>query len=172
VANLFTAQAMTDGIIRVIGPQQWRPFVHVRDLARSIVLVLKNNPVFVQSQIFNVGDKRLNMTILQLAEAVKSSVEKQGRKVSISVEENIQDQRNYAVSFEKIRTMLGFEAAILMEAGIQEMIENFKQGRYKDYRDQIYSNVAMTKIASSEFYDPMQSMKLYAPIENRLVIST
>jgi len=169
VANLFTAQAMADGIITVIGPQQWRPFVHVRDLARAVLMVLKTNPVSVQSQIFNVGDRRLNMTILQLAEVVKSCVEKNGRQVKIAVQDDIQDKRNYAVSFDKIRTMLGFEAATLMEAGIQEMVENFNRGKYKDYRDQIYSNVAMTKIASAEFHDPMQSMKLYAPIENRFI---
>ena len=32
VGNLFTAQAMTDGLITVIGPDQFRPFIHVRDL--------------------------------------------------------------------------------------------------------------------------------------------
>lgn len=164
VGNLFTAQAMEEGVITVVGPQQWRPFVHVRDLARSVVLVLKANPVMVQSQIFNVGDKRLNMTIQQLAEMVKSIAQKEGWQVSITVQDNIQDRRNYIVSFEKIHTTLGFEAATLMEPGIREMVENFKQGRYKNYREQIYNNVAMTRIASSEFHDPMQSMKLYAPI--------
>ena len=102
VGNLFTAQAMTDGLITVIGPQQWRPFIHVRDLGRAIVKVLKANPALVQSQIFNVGDKRLNMTILQLAEAVQK-VCSHGREVKISVSENVQDRRNYAVSFEKIQ---------------------------------------------------------------------
>src|SRR5271166_495016 len=38
VANLFTAQALTDGLVTVIGPEQWRPFIHVRDLARAILL--------------------------------------------------------------------------------------------------------------------------------------
>ncbi len=71
VANLFTAQAMTEGRIRVIGPQQWRPFVHVRDLARSIVMCLDAPEAVVQSQIFNVGDARLNATILSLAETVR-----------------------------------------------------------------------------------------------------
>jgi len=172
VGNLFTAQAMEEGVITVVGPQQWRPFVHVRDLARSVLLALKANPISVQNQIFNVGDKRLNMTIQQLAETVKSIVQKEGLQVSITVQDNIQDRRNYIVSFEKIHTTLGFEAATLMEPGICEMVENFKQGRYKNYREQIYSNVAMTKIALSEFHDPMQSMKLYAPIENRLVNSS
>ncbi|MBC8167390.1 MAG: NAD-dependent epimerase/dehydratase family protein, partial [Bryobacteraceae bacterium] len=44
VGNLFTAQAVTDGLITVVGPDQWRPFVHVRDLARALVMVIKADP--------------------------------------------------------------------------------------------------------------------------------
>lgn len=172
VANLFTAQAVTNGVITVIGPHQWRPFIHVRDLARSVLAVLKANPIHVQSQVFNVGDKRLNMTILQLAETIKGIVEKQGGTVNITVQENPQDQRNYAVSFEKIHSLLGFQAETLMEKGIQEMAMNFKLGKYGDYRDRIYSNVAMTKMALTDFNDPLQMIRLYAPMEGRLVNTT
>ena len=147
--------------------QENHPFVHVRDLARTVLMVLKANPVTVQSQVFNVGDKRMNMTILQLAEAIKSVVEKNGRKVNIAVEEDFGDQRNYVVSFKKINKILGFEAVTLMEEGIQEMVENFKQGKYNHYREQIYSNVAMTKKTVTEFYDPMQAIRLYAPLKRQ-----
>ena len=163
VGNLFTAQAMTDGLITVIGPQQWRPFIHVRDLARAIVKVLKENPALVQNQVFNVGDKRLNMTILQLAEAVQKVCSRY-RDVTISVSDNVQDRRNYAVSFEKIRSLLGYDAATTLEAGIQEMVDNFQSGQYQHYREQIYSNVAMTRKALSQFQDPSEVSHLYAPL--------
>jgi len=163
VGNLFTAQAMTDGLITVIGPHQWRPFIHVRDLARAIVKVLKENPAIVQNQVFNVGDKRLNMTILQLAEAVQKVCSKY-REVQISVSDNVQDRRNYAVSFEKIRSLIGYEAATTLEEGIQEMVDHFQSGQYHHYRDQIYSNVAMTKKALSQFQDPAEVSHLYAPL--------
>src|SRR5262249_55207108 len=161
--NLFTAQAMTDGLITVIGPQQWRPFIHVRDLARAIVTVLKANPNIVQSQVFNVGDKRLNMTILQLAERV-AKVCAPYREVRISVSESVEDRRNYAVSFGKIRTLLGYEAATMLDVGIREMADNFQAGRYQNYRDEIYSNVAMTRQALSHFHDPAEVAHLYAPL--------
>lgn len=163
VGNLFTAQAMTDGLITVIGPQQWRPFIHVRDLARAIVKVLKENPALVQNQVFNVGDKRLNMTILQLAEAVQKVCSRY-RDVTISVSDNVQDRRNYAVSFEKIRSLLGYDAATTLEAGIQEMVDNFQSGQYQHYREQIYSNVAMTRKALTQFQDPSEVAHLYAPL--------
>ena len=99
VANLFTAQAMVNGEITVIGPNQWRPFVHVRDLARAIVAVLHADPRVVQSQVFNVGDSRLNLTVGQLGELVRDVVSAY-RPVTVSITDNPQDRRNYAVSFD------------------------------------------------------------------------
>ena len=163
VGNLFTAQAMTDGRITVVGPRQWRPFIHVRDLARAIVMVLNSDPLLMQCQVFNVGDKRLNMTILQLAEAVQKITGKY-RDVSLSVDDSIQDPRNYAVCFDKIRSTLGFEAATSIQAGIEEIAQGFLQGRYQDYHQEIYSNVAMTAKAVRYFHDPLQTTNLYAPL--------
>ena len=163
VGNLFTAQAMTDGLITVVGPQQWRPFVHVRDLSRAIVMALNADPALVENQIFNVGDKRLNMTILQLAEAVRGVVGKR-REVSISVSDDAQDRRNYAVSFDKIHSVLGFEAETMIETGIEEMAAHFAEGGYQHYRQEVYSNLAMTAKALSQFQDPNESVHLYAPL--------
>ncbi len=163
VGNLFTAQAMTNGLITVIGPQQWRPFVHVRDLGRAIVAVLNARPEVVQGQIFNVGDKRLNMTILQLAERVEAITGKY-REVHVSVREDASDRRNYAVSFEKIQKILGFEAKTLLDEGIEQMAQNFLNGVYQDYRLPIYSNLATTKQLIEDFYDPAEMSKLYAPL--------
>jgi nucleoside-diphosphate-sugar epimerase len=163
VANLFTAQALTDGLITVIGPDQWRPFVHVRDLARAVVLVLRADPRVVQSQIFNVGDQRLNMTILQLAEVVREVCSRY-RDVSIAVMEDAADRRNYAVSFTKIQTLLGFRAATLMAPGIEELAAALAHGDYGNYRERIYSNAAMTAQALNQFQDPSESARLYAPL--------
>jgi nucleoside-diphosphate-sugar epimerase len=154
---------VTNGLITVIGPDQWRPFVHVEDLARAIVLVLNSPETTVQGQIFNVGDRRMNLTIRQLAEAVKRVTERY-RDVEISVKDDPGDKRNYAVSFEKIRSLLGFECQTLMEPGIQEMAEGFVRGRYKDFRDPMYSNFATTKQLLEDFYDPETMAKLYGPL--------
>jgi nucleoside-diphosphate-sugar epimerase len=167
VGNLFTAQAMTDGLITVVGPNQWRPFIHVRDLARAIVAVLKARPETVQGQIFNVGDKRLNMTIQDLAERVRDVVSPH-HEVSISVTDNPSDRRNYAVSFEKIRTTLGFTAEHTIETGVEEMVRHFIAGTYSHYRAAPYSNVAMTAKALNDFRDPEQMVHLYAPLKMEL----
>jgi nucleoside-diphosphate-sugar epimerase len=164
VVNLFSAQAMTDGVITVIGPNQWRPFIHVRDLARAIVTTLKAPTSVVQSQIFNVGDRRLNMTILQAAEEIRDTARKYRPDVEISVTENPQDRRNYVVSFDKIRRILGFEAETLMKDGVREIVERFAANAYQHYRSPEYSNVAMTTKAVDIFQDPAQMAHLYAPL--------
>ncbi len=163
VGNLFTAQAMADGLITVIGPDQCRPFIHVRDLARSITMVLEAEPDRMQNQIFNVGDGRLNLTIMQLAERVRDVCARY-TKVAISVKEDPQDRRNYRVSFKKIKSVLDFAASTLIEAGVEEMALSFLNGRYGDYRDQTYSNVAMTARALAMFQDPAELARLYAPL--------
>ena len=163
VANLFAARALTEGVIPVLGPQQSRPFIHVQDLARAIVAVLRADPYTMQSQIFNVGDRRLNMSILQLAETVQKVV-RPFRDAEIMVNDNPGDPRSYAVSFEKIRLKLGFEAETLMEEGIAEIVAHFRAGEYRDYRDPAYSNVLTTSKALADFYSPDEMARLYGPL--------
>jgi nucleoside-diphosphate-sugar epimerase len=159
VANLFAAQAMMNGVVTVIGPDQWRPFIHVRDLARAIVMVLEASPEVVQSQVFNVGDTRLNMTIGQLGELVQRAASPY-RDVRVQIHDGDVDRRNYRVSFEKIQSTLGFRAETTLEDGVREMVEALRQGTYGDFRDPIYSNVATTRAALHDFYE---SNALYAP---------
>ncbi len=159
VANLFAAQAMMNGVVTVIGPDQWRPFIHVRDLARAIVMVLEASPEVVQSQIFNVGDTRLNMTIGQLGELVQRTASPY-RDVRVQIQDGDVDRRNYRVSFEKIESTLGFRAETTLEDGVREMVEALRAGTYGDFRDPIYSNVATTRAALHDFYE---SNALYAP---------
>src|SRR5438034_771926 len=162
VANLFTAQAMVDGKITLMGPSQWRPFVHVRDLARGIVAALEANPERMRGQVFNVGDRGLNMTIGQLAALVQKVVSRE-RPVEI-VEMASKDPRNYAGSFEKIRRELGFEAEMSMQSGIEEIVSEFKKGSYGHYKDAVYSNLETTKKALSEFRQRGQTVPVHPPV--------
>jgi len=165
VANLFAAQAFMDKKITIMGPDQWRPFIHVSDLARAIVIVLNAPENKIRSQIFNVGDSRLNMTLGQLGEIVRNVASKNDIDLEIKIiEGNDSDKRNYSVSFKKIKSILNFEASILMEDGIYEIIEKFRKGVYNDYKNGNYSNLLTTKNLVTEFYDPLNRKNLYAPI--------
>ena len=154
VTNFFTAQAYNEGLITVAGSQQWRPFIHVADIARAIVMALEAPLKKADRQIFNVGDDKLNTTIGELGKLVEEivKVNKKGKKVEVSINDNISDKRNYRVSFAKIKKVLGFEAKTTLETGIKEMTEHFKKGTYqKNYKDTRYINVEMTKLMQVEF---------------------
>lgn len=162
VGNLFTAQALNDGKISVFGGDQWRPFIHVADIARAIVLTLKANPHRVQGQILNVGDVRLNMTIQSLAERVKAVVEVE-RPVEITSQGSSADRRNYNVAFDKIKRLIGFSANHLVEDGVREMVAEFKKGSYSDYKETKFSNLEVTKRAVLDFQNPKNTENLYRP---------
>ena len=163
VANLFTAQAFNEGKISVMGEDQWRPFIHVKDLARAVVMVIKAKNSTVHGQTFNVGDARLNMTIGTLGEEVQKVVSAE-KPVEVIVQPNTADRRNYFVSFKKIKRALGYEASVMLKDGVKEMLEEFKKGSYHHYRDAIYSNLEMTRKALEDFRDPAHNSRLYGPL--------
>jgi nucleoside-diphosphate-sugar epimerase len=149
VTNFFTAQAHNDSLITVKGSNQWRPFVYVGDLARAIVNVIEAPLSKVDRQIFNAGDDDLNLTIGDLAKLVKKVIknDKNGKEVSLAIDDDSTDKRNYFVSFDKIKTVLGFRSKTNLEEGIKEIHQAFINNLYKgSYKDKMYSNAEMTKL--------------------------
>ncbi len=134
VINLLTAKACTDRRITVRGGGQWRPFVHVRDAGMAYIKVLEAPLSKVSGQIFNVGSNQLNITIGEAGERI-------GRLVPEAevVVEPSDDSRNYRVDFSKIERALGFKAEVGLEQGVNEIVSEFKQGRFKDWRGPQYS---------------------------------
>ncbi|MFL5803601.1 MAG: NAD-dependent epimerase/dehydratase family protein [Roseiflexaceae bacterium] len=137
VVNLLAAKAIVDGQITVSGGAQWRPFVHVDDVALAVFKVLAAPQALVSNQIFNVGSDEQNYTIAQVGEIIH-------RMVPLADLVNMgadTDRRNYRVNFGKIRDILGFTPHWTVEQGIKQVIEAIASGRVKDYRESKYSNV-------------------------------
>lgn len=129
-------------------------FYPCSDVARAIVKATEAPLKLVDKQIFNVGDDNLNNTIGNLAEMVAKIVkkDKKGKRVKITVNDDINNRRNYRVSFGKIRKKLGFGAKVSLEDGVYEMYNNLKKRVYKKhYRDPLYVNLEMTKLLQIEF---------------------
>src|SRR5262249_49727931 len=68
VVNLLTARAIQEGVITIYNGDQWRPFIHVSDVAAAVVETLAAPVEAVSGEILNVGDERLNFTLAQIAE--------------------------------------------------------------------------------------------------------
>lgn len=136
VVNLLTAKARLDGEITVHGGQQWRPFIHVEDAARAILLTLEAPLEKVDCETFNVGSDNQNYTILQVAELIRDRV----LDSHLNVCETNTDNRNYRVAFGKIARELGFQPTWTLEDGIQQVLEAIASGEVTNYQDAQYSN--------------------------------
>lgn len=118
--NLMTLHAFKYGRITVMGGgQQWRPFVHVRDAVRAYRIALEAEADWVEGQIFNVGSNDQNYRVAQLAVIVKEYFP----GTSIEYAPDDADKRDYRVSFDKISSVLGFQARLKVDDGVREIKE-------------------------------------------------
>jgi len=136
VVNLLTAKACQDGVITIYNGDQWRPFVHVKDLAEAMILVLDAPLATVSRQVFNVGDNRLNLKLSEMAAAIKLVIPD---TIVESVENS--DRRNYRVSFDKIEKRLGFRSRYSLEDGIREIKAAFDSSDIVSYKNVRFSNL-------------------------------
>ncbi len=137
VVNLLTAKAETEGEITIYGGSQWRPFVHVEDAARGIFKVLEAPGAVVGNEIFNVGSSEQNYTIEEVGEVIAEQVE-DSELVYVGPDS---DDRDYRVSFDKIRNELSYLPKWTLAEGVRQVVGAMREGEVEDYRDPKYSNV-------------------------------
>ncbi len=137
VVNLLAAQAALENKITIYGGQQWRPFIHVHDVAAALIRCLEAPLAVVGGEIFNVGSERGNLRLIELGEQIENVVP----GIEVSVRESAEDPRNYRVSVEKLERMVGFRASKGVEEAIREIVEAVQSGQITDYRRPEYSNV-------------------------------
>ena len=135
VVNLLTAKAHQEGVITIYNGQQWRPFIHVRDVAAGLLTILDAPVPVVSGQVYNLGDSRMNFMLFDVADEIR----KVFPETRVEHVENT-DRRNYRVSFDKVKNQLGFQCACKLHDGIIELRDAFQNGRINDYKDAYYNN--------------------------------
>jgi nucleoside-diphosphate-sugar epimerase len=144
VVNLLTAKAQQEGVITIYNGQQWRPFIHVRDLVEATVQVLEAPVRLVSGEVFNVGDTRLNHTLTEVAEVIT------GVFPDVRVEHvDNSDRRNYRVNFDKLLKRTGFRARYSLRDGVEEIRNAFDEGLITDYTNLRYHNQRYLKAVGS-----------------------
>ena len=135
--NEFTRDLWADRSLEVFGEQFWRPYVHVRDAARAVRTVLEAPAEQVAGQVFNAGHSDENYRKLDLVEIITGQL---GRG-DVQYVQRAEDPRDYKVSFEKIRSKLGFEPLFRVPGGIEEITGALEEERFGDPYDGRYSNI-------------------------------
>lgn len=136
--NEFVLELLTKKHLVVFGEQFWRPYVHVRDAARAIRLVLMATPARVSQQVFNVGSTSQNYRKQELVELITMHVP----DARIDYVHRDEDPRDYRVSFARIKDQLGFFALYTVPEGITELIQLVRSGIISDFNDPSYYNTA------------------------------
>lgn len=155
VVNLLTARAVLEKKIVIFNEDQWRPFVHVNDIARAFCLMLDVGVAEVSGEIFNVGSQEMNHHLGDVGRAIHGLVP----NMSVVHEKN-DDKRNYRVSFDKIRGRLGFRGETSLEAGIKEIQEQLSVAQIRDYGEARYHNHKSVEQTLNEVGEPALSLKL------------
>ena len=160
VINLLTAKAVCDGEITIFGGEQWRPFVHVADVARAIMRCLEAPLGNVKGRIFNVGCDEQNYTIAQVGELIQRLIP----EVKLIKRADDTDTRDYRVSFAKIRRELDFEPQHTVEEGVREIEVALRDGRIADYRLWRYNNhKTLSDLGLYADFRSRRAYSLYAP---------
>ena len=131
VVNILVTKALTEGKLTVFGGEQWRPLLHVVDVANAIAHTIESDI----TGIFNLHYK--NFKIIDIAEAIIEKVP------SASIETTpmkFQDARNYQVSSEKLYKESGFKASTNLTKGIEEVYDLISNNRIKNVHHNRYSN--------------------------------
>jgi len=137
MVNTITARAAVDGRVKVIGAEQWRPHLHVRDAAAGFACAIEAPPQAAQGNIFNVGHESQNFTIGEVAEKVAHRLP----NTVVEYANGNGDRRSYRVSFERIRKHLGFVPTLTVDDAIDEIHTAIDSGRVTNYEDEQYHNV-------------------------------
>jgi len=135
IVNTMFKSAMTEGQIRVDNPAIWRPLIDVRDTATAFLQAINAHESI--SGVFNVAFD--NFTVGQVAELVKEAVDRlTGKSVALVVNHR-EDYRNYRVTCDKARAILGFAP----QYSIQQMVESLYEhlAEFGDFSEDRFYNM-------------------------------
>src|SRR5579884_1599667 len=135
IINTMFMNAMKNGIITVNNPAIWRPILGIADAANAYVCALEAERNI--SGVFNIAS--VNHTVGEVADLVKTEIEqKLLTPVKLNVR-NMQDGRNYKVSIDKAKALLGFEPQDDVPSIVTSLVDNIRTIR--DWDNPVYYNI-------------------------------
>ena len=134
--NEFTMEMLVKKRLVVFGEQFWRPYVHVRDAARAIKLVLESASEKVAGRVFNVGATDQNFQKQQLVDLIRPHAP----DAIVEFVHKAEDPRDYRVSFIRISEQLGFHITRTVSEGIAEVSRLVRENVINDFENRSYRN--------------------------------
>lgn len=139
VVNTMIGNSYFEGQIVVNGGKQWRPVIHVKDVAKAIYLALhKKNP---KNKIYNVGSNEQNYKIETLGKLIAKEIP----GVELINQTNSIDARSYKVNFDRIAKELNFICDFSIKDAVKELYSSFKKREIKNMKEDEYFRVKYLK---------------------------
>lgn len=138
IVNQFVLEAFTKRQLIIYQRGYSRSFVHIRDVARGIIMGLEAEQSKIHGQVFNLGTENGNyskddIVRLVLKRMPETTVEYKDLTFG-------GDMRDITVSFEKIKRVLGFDTTLDVDDGVREVLFALKSGLIRNPTDEHYRN--------------------------------
>lgn len=142
----FTRELALGRALDVYDADTWRPYCHVTDISKAMLMVLAAPADQVGGEVFNVGGDDSNHTKRSIVEAALDAF---GGEGEVKWSEGGTDARNYRVSFEKIRDRLGFRPDQTVRGAVEHLAKAIRAGMFSDVesRSLRYRNYELTTAA-------------------------
>ena len=136
IVNQFVLEAFTRRELIIYQRGYSRSFVHIRDVARGVLMGLEAERARICGEIFNLGtddgnyskDDIVRLVLKRMPETVVSY-----KDLTFGG-----DMRDISVSFAKIKNILGFETKLDVDDGIRELWFALKTGLIRNPSDERY----------------------------------
>lgn len=138
IVNQFVLEAFTKRVLVIYQRGYSRSFVHIRDVARGVIMGLEAEQPKIRGQIFNLGTDNGNYSkddIVRLIRKRMPEVEVEYKDLTFGG-----DMRDITVSFAKIKSVLGFDTSLDVDDGIRELLFALKTGIIRNPTDEKYRN--------------------------------
>jgi nucleoside-diphosphate-sugar epimerase len=136
VVNILTLKAVRGEKLTVFGGSQWRPIIHVRDVAQILYMTNIDTTCWRELDgIYNIAEK--NVEIKELALAVQNVM---GNVDVEYIDMKYEDLRDYHVSNEKFVNATDWNTQISLEDSIAELAELYGSNRIRDPLASVYHN--------------------------------
>ncbi|HSL28946.1 MAG TPA: NAD(P)-dependent oxidoreductase [Anaerolineales bacterium] len=138
IVNQFVLEAFTRRTLIIYQRGYSRSFVHIRDVARGVMMGLETERSKICGEIFNLGTDHGNYSkddIVRLVLKRMPETVVEYKDLTFGG-----DMRDITVSFAKIKNVLGFDTTLDVDDGIRELWQALKLGIIRNPNDERYRN--------------------------------
>jgi len=138
IVNQFVLEAFSKRELIIYQRGYSRSFVHIRDVARGVIMGFEAEQSKIRGQVFNLGTDHGNYSkddIVQLVLKRMPETTVEYKDLTFGG-----DMRDITVSFAKIKNVLGFDTTLDVDDGIRELLFALKTGIIQNPTDAHYRN--------------------------------